>query len=109
MIRNKSLNRRLCKLAIPIIILNLLSTAIGAANSLMLNAVGQTQLSALSLACFCSDNLFHALRCIPRRRRYALWSENRRYRHVDAGSPGESCRLCAEIKAADCFYYSQRR
>lgn len=42
--------RDLGKLALPIILQNLLSTAVGAADTLMLNAVGQTALSATALA-----------------------------------------------------------
>ncbi|MGI5959680.1 MAG: MATE family efflux transporter [Massiliimalia sp.] len=42
--------RELAALAIPIILQNLLSAAVGAADTLMLNYVGQTALSAASLA-----------------------------------------------------------
>ena len=47
---DKEFTSGLRRLAIPIIAQSLLSTAIGTADTLMLNAIGQTELSAVSLA-----------------------------------------------------------
>lgn len=59
---NRKFYAQLGKLALPVIVQNLLSTAVGAADTLMLSAVGQTQLSAVSLAnqLFFVLNLFFA-------------------------------------------------
>ena len=47
---DKEFSAGLKKLAVPIMLQSLLSTAIGTADTLMLSAVGQTELSAVSLA-----------------------------------------------------------
>lgn len=47
---SKQFYQDLSKLALPIIIQNLLSTAIGTADTLMLNVVGQNEMAAVSLA-----------------------------------------------------------
>lgn len=47
---DKEFSASLKKLAVPIMLQSLLSTAIGTADTLMLSAVGQTELSAVSLA-----------------------------------------------------------
>ena len=50
--------RQIFKLAIPIIIQNLLSAAVNSADVIMLNYVGQSSISAVSLAANYSSILF---------------------------------------------------
>ena len=50
--------RQMLKLTIPIIIQNLLSAAVNSADVIMLNYVGQSAISAVSLAANYSDILF---------------------------------------------------
>ena len=47
---DREFSASLKKLAVPIMLQSLLSTAIGTADTLMLSVVGQTELSAVSLA-----------------------------------------------------------
>lgn len=49
-IKNREFTKNLSMLAIPIILQNLLSTAVGTADTFMLNFIGQAQLSAVALA-----------------------------------------------------------
>lgn len=57
-INNTNFNRQLLKLSIPIIIQNLLSAAVSSCDVVMLNYVGQSSISAVSLAANYSNVLF---------------------------------------------------
>ena len=57
-IDNTNFNRQLLKLSIPIIIQNLLSAAVSSCDVVMLNYVGQSSISAVSLAANYSNVLF---------------------------------------------------
>ena len=57
-INHNNFNRQLLKLSIPIIIQNLLSAAVSSCDVVMLNYVGQSSISAVSLAANYSNVLF---------------------------------------------------
>lgn len=57
-IDNTNFNRQLLRLSIPIIIQNLLSAAVSSCDVVMLNYVGQSSISAVSLAANYSNVLF---------------------------------------------------